>query len=328
MPPQRATLQSPCMLKLVKHMIRLGFAVRVLGRATLRGRGPSAPHLSVSLARLLDIIDYLEQVAIGFYRIDASILSADRYAEIEECAELIDTLAFRIAQRGVRLSTHLDLHCGLGVVDDRLAGRNLATIETLAYLFERLDAYRPLGMVEGVLVSHVGGSTQDPATLDRFCRRYAALSERARLRLCVEHDDAGHSLVDLLALHQRCGVALVFDALHHRLNNPAHVSLPVGLGLALSTWPERVRPKAHVSSPRSEAHLIPARAGVSAAVLPPRPGQHADFLVVDDVQNLLLAAQGLPEFDLMIEAKAGDLALLRLRSELSACMPALALRVA
>jgi UV DNA damage endonuclease len=62
--------------------------------------------------------------------------------------------------------------------------------------------------------------------------------------------------------------------------------------------------------------------------LPPRPGQHADFLVVDDVQNLLLAAQGLPEFDLMIEAKAGDLALLRLRSELSARMPALALRVA
>jgi UV DNA damage endonuclease len=308
-------------------MIRLGFAVRVLGRAALRGRGPAAPHLSVSLARLRDILDYLERVGIGFYRIDAAMLSAERYAEIDECADLLDDLARRVAQSGIRLSAHLDLHGGLGVVDDQLAARNLAVIEALALLFEYLDAYRPEGGVEGVMVSHIGGSSSDPATFERFCRRFAALSTRARLRLCVEHEDAGHSLVDLLALHQRCGVALVFDALHHRLNNPNCLSLALGLGLALSTWPEQVRPKVHLSSPRSEAHLLPARAGLSAEVLPPRPGQHADFVVVDDLHHLLQAARGLPDFDLMIEAKAGDLALLRLRSELVACAPALARRL-
>lgn len=81
----------------------------------------------------------------------------------------------------------------------------------------------------------------------------------------------------------------------------------------------------HLSSPRSEAHLLPARAGRAAAVLPPRPGQHADFIDAGALQRLLVAALGLPAFDLMLEAKAGDLALLRLRAEIARRAPASAL---
>jgi UV DNA damage endonuclease len=63
-------------------------------------------------------------------------------------------------------------------------------------------------------------------------------------------------------------------------------------------------------------------------VLPPRPGQHADFVAASDLERLLLAARGLPPFDLMLEAKAGDLALLRLRAEIARRAPELAARLA
>ncbi|MEI8165259.1 MAG: UV damage endonuclease UvsE, partial [Chloroflexales bacterium] len=57
---------------------------------------------------------------------------------------------------------------------------------------------------------------------------------------------------------------------------------------------------------------------------PPRPGQHADFIAAGDLERLLRAARGLPPFDLMLEAKAGDLALARLRAEIARRAPDLA----
>jgi UV DNA damage endonuclease len=62
-------------------------------------------------------------------------------------------------------------------------------------------------------------------------------------------------------------------------------------------------------------------------VLPPRPGQHADFIDAGALIRLLTAAHGLPPFDLMLEAKAGELALLRLREEIARRAPQLAGRM-
>jgi UV DNA damage endonuclease len=179
-------------------------------------------------------------------------------------------------------------------------------------------------MHEGALVLHLGGPSSDSTTFARFAARYRALSPGAQQLLAIEHDGAGCSLGQLLALHERCGVAVVFDALHWQLNNPERLPLDIALGLALATWPSDRRPEVHLSSPRSEAHLVAGRAGVAPRVLPPRFGQHADFVNVADLLRLLQAAQGLPPFDLMLEAKAGDLALFRLREELNRANPTLA----
>lgn len=307
-------------------MIRLGFAVRVVGRPGLGGGGPA--HLSVGLARLQDVLGYLDQIDVRFYRIALSLLPPGEPGQIDECVDQIASLAERLAASGTRLTAHLDHGVALGAVDDAGATSGLAAIEAAAALLERLDARRPPGAPEGTLAAHVGGPAADPETLDRFAARYGALSARARARLAVEHDGAGHSLGQLLGLHRRCGVPVVFDALHWEIWNPEGLSLDLALGLALATWPAGARPEVHLSSPRSEAHLLPARAGRPAAVLPPRPGQHADFVDAGALARLLGAARGLPAFDLMIEAKAGDLALLRLRAEIARRAPQLALGLA
>ncbi|MCU0490978.1 MAG: UV damage endonuclease UvsE [Chloroflexaceae bacterium] len=303
-------------------MIRLGFAVRVVGQAGLRARPSIEQHdLSRGLVWLHDLLHYLGRVGIRFYRMAAGTPAAGPgLASLLEWREELALLGQRVANQGLRLSMHLNHTVALGSADATQVGRSLAEIEYYAALLEGME-----GPERAVMVLHVGG--HDGASLGRFANHYRALSVRARARLAVEHDGAGWSLGALLGLHQRCGVPVVFDMLHWQLLNPERLPLDLALGLALATWPAGLRPEVHLSSARSEAHLVPERAGQPAHILPPRFGQHADFVCAADAVQLLHAARGLPPFDLMLEAKAGDMALLRLREELGRLAPELAARL-
>ena len=62
--------------------------------------------------------------------------------------------------------------------------------------------------------------------------------------------------------------------------------------------------------------MLEARAGQERQVLAPRHGQHADFINVFEFSEFIQSAGALPPFDVILEAKAADLALLRLREDL------------
>jgi UV DNA damage endonuclease len=72
---------------------------------------------------------------------------------------------------------------------------------------------------------------------------------------------------------------------------------------------------------------MPARRGHERYVLAPLSGQHADFINPFEFAAFVAAARGLPPFDVMLEAKAADLALLRLREDLKRFAPDLAVGV-
>ncbi|WP_298818357.1 UV damage endonuclease UvsE [Chloroflexus sp.] len=298
-------------------MIRLGFAVRTVHQPGLAGGSP--PHLSVLLTQLGDLLGYLERTAIRFYRF--ALPRRLSPADLIDCQTQLELLAGQVDTLSLRLGLHLDPALTLSHPDNSIAAETIAAIETAAQLLEALD--QP-GQISHTLVIHAGAG--DPAALMRFARRWSALSFNARSRTTVEHNSNGPSLPALLTLAAQTGVAIVFDYLHFQLHNPNGWSLPLALGLSLATWPPTARPEVHLSSQRSEAHLLTGRNGTTR-VLPPRPGQHADFVVVHDALALLAASRGLPPFDLMLEAKAGDLALLRLRHDLARSAPAWADRV-
>jgi UV DNA damage endonuclease len=281
----------------------------------------------MGLVGLSDMLAYLSQIGISFYRAALALPAEGGFVQLAECAGQLECLATALASSGVRVSVHLAPGLSLAGPDEAQVAAALVSIEATAALLAALDSARPPGVVEGIMVAHLGAPAADPAAYTRFVARYGALSARARARLALEHGGAGPSLGQLLALHQRCGVALVFDALHWELHNPERLPLGLALGLALATWPPGVRPEVHLSSQRSEAHLMPGQVGCPPRILAPRPGQHADYVAVADLERLLEAAVGLPPFDLMIEAKAGDLAVTRLRSELARRAPRLAARL-
>jgi UV DNA damage endonuclease len=308
--------------------------VRVLGRAGLRARdgrrAEHTPHLSVSLLHVREVLLYLAERRIGCYRLAEDLAPyQDRpdmpafAGQIEACADLLAETGALARAHSIRLTMHMGLHTALAAPDEALAARAAAAIAARAQLLDALGTGP-----EGVLTVHVGGAHGDhAAALHRFAARFERLPPAARARVVVEPDEDCFSLGELLPLHQMTGVPIVFDALHHQLNNPWRIPARAALALALATWPRGVRPKVHFSTQRTEAHLLPARSGQPRQVLAPRHGQHADYINVFEFASFLESARGLAPFDVVLEAKAADLALLRLREDLRQFAPETAIRV-
>jgi UV DNA damage endonuclease len=179
---------------------------------------------------------------------------------------------------------------------------------------------------EAVVNIHVGGLYGDkPAAVARFVRRYGELPDAVRARLVLENDERIYTIADTYSVHRQTGIRLVLDQLHHLCNREPGHSLGSALGLALSTWPENQTPKIHFSSPRT-ALIAAARRSGSAADQPafrlPRLGQHADLIDPLAFVGLLgWAAESGRDFDVMLECKAKDVALLRLREQLAQLAP-------
>jgi UV DNA damage endonuclease len=305
---------------------RLGFAVKVLGEGGLRThdarRWQSGPHLSRSLELLAAVFDYLERIDVRVYRLSSSTVPYGTHPELPDldyrrqigaCEDALAALGERACGLGLRLSTHPGQYSVLNAADPSIAQKARADVEQDALLLDALGQGP-----EGVVVIHVGGLYgHRSAALDRWCRAYEQLSERGRRRLVVEHDETTFDLDDVLELHRRLGVRVVFDGHHHRVNPGSRREVGDAVGAAYETWPKGVRPKVHVSSPRTELRTVGR--GKAARLLPPLLDQHADFATPWDIAEVLRAAPG--PLDVMLEAKAKDLAVLWARRTLERVEP-------
>ena len=299
---------------------KLGFAVKVVGEPGLPShdtrRWQSKPHLSVSLERLRGILDYLARVQIGMYRLPSGLVPyathpdlPQFHAQLEECAAELADIGSRANELGIRLSSHPAQFVVLNSASESVREAAARDVELQARLLDAMG----LGP-EAVVVLHVGSAEGGhEAGKVRFLRGVESLSERARARLVIENDDRVFSLKDVLEVSGQCGLRVVWDVLHHHCHDPDGVPDREALQLALATWPEGQTPKIHYSSPRTAVETRPGKAGL----LLPQLRAHADM--VDPVAFewfLDGPARGLG-FDIMLEAKAKDAALLRLREQLA-----------
>ena len=156
------------------------------------------------------------------------------------------------------------------------------------------------------------------AAADRFLAGFEQLSEAARSRLVLENDDRVFGFGEAVTVAERAGVPLVFDIHHHRCHDPDGIDDREALELALDSWPTQVTPKIHFSSPRLDMSEKRRRMGrrVERTPVLPDPRLHADLIDPAAFEAFLgHTALGL-NFDVMLEAKGKDLALLRLREQL------------
>ena len=309
--------------------MRLGFSVRVFG-ANLPSydarRWPERPSLGTSLVYLRDILTHLGAHRLRMYRMHSRLLPwgpeddlAGAHAQVEANALELAAVGALARRHGVRLSFHPYSAVVLNAVNEDQAARSRDHLEVLAAL---LDA---MGLDdEAVIVLHVGGVYDGAeAARERFVRRYEALPESSRRRLALENDDRRFAFRDVWAIHGACGVRLVFDTLHHQVLNPERTPWTEALARSLSTWPQGVTPKVHVSSPRTE--LRPATTG--GGVKMPTWTEHSDLVNPFEFILFLRQTAGLRPFDVMLEAKARDLAVLKLREDLQRFAPEWAARV-
>src|SRR5690349_15596514 len=162
--------------------MRRGFAVKVLGAGGLPShdtrRWQSDPHLSVSLDRLEAILGYLEDNAIGMYRMATGLAPYASHPDLpqfrdqpRQCAARLAEIGARARAAGIRLSTHPGQYTVLNSTEEHVAAAARAELEVQAELLDGMG----LGP-EAVVVLHVGGMAGGTAVaLDRFERGFELL---------------------------------------------------------------------------------------------------------------------------------------------------------
>ncbi|MGI9188881.1 MAG: UV DNA damage repair endonuclease UvsE [Longimicrobiaceae bacterium] len=299
---------------------RLGFAVKVVGRPGLKSndarRWRSDPHLRVSLDYLRAILDYLEEIDVRMYRMSSDFVPYATHpdlprfhGQIRECAEELAEVGALARGRAIRLSLHPSQYVVLNAEDPEVRAKSVADVESQAELLDALEQGP-----EAVVVLHLGGAYGNrEAALGRFVASVGKLSEPGRRRLVVENDETLYTVEDCLRVHEQTGLRVVFDH-HHRRLNPGGLASAAALRAALATWSDGVVPKVHFSSPRLDARQVKRRGEL--VEIAPLLSQHADYVNPWEFAGLL-GDLGERPCDVMLEAKRKDLALLKLRADLS-----------
>ncbi len=144
---------------------------------------------------------------------------------------------------------------------------------------------------------HIGGVYGDKVSaMERFCTNFHRLPNSVKSRLTVENDDKGtmYSVVDLYeGVYKVIGIPIVFDYHHHAFCTGG-LSEEDALEVAMSTWPTDIVPVVHYSESRQREYEDPKI----------RPQAHSDYIIdyIDTYGN---------EVDIMVEAKAKELAVLK-----------------
>jgi UV DNA damage endonuclease len=239
------------------------------------------------------------------------------HSQVDQCLEELEQLGARANRDGVRLSFHPGQYIVINSPDEDIVARSIADIEAQARI---LDAMGLGG--EAVIVTHVGGAYGKPRdALARFAWRTERLSRNALRRLVVENDDRLFSVEDALLIHKMTGLRVVFDAHHHRCFNPHAIPAADAARMAIQTWAGwDSRAKIHYSSPRygSEIASVGNARSAGRAIR-----AHADYIDPEPFIDFYRSIADLSP-DVMLEAKAKDKALIRLRNDIAKNAPDLA----
>ena len=341
--------------------LRLGFPVKVMGRAGLKTqdtrRWQKHPHLKCSLELLDQVLDYLADERLDMYRLSSDIAPYATHPDMPQFHSMVadsdaELRAFGTKAKAldIRLSFHPSQYVLLNPPDPELTRKSIWDLSSQAEMLDRMGLDD-----EAVMVTHVGGVYDDKeASRARWIEGWEKCPEHVRRRLVLENDDIRFSAADALWIHERTGVRLIFDYQHFWCLNPEGLEMRATLERFLASWPAGVRPKIHFSSPRTELREVKrkitatarakAKAGTGKArkgellkapvkatariktvLLPPIWTGHADFTNPFEFATFMRMANGL-DFDVMMEGKSKDLSLLRLRPDLLRYAPDVATR--
>lgn len=169
------------------------------------------------------------------------------------------------------------------------------------YHFKMLEVMNALE--RGNINIHIGGAYGDKeSTLERFHKNLQTLPSHIKKQMTLENDDKTYNVEETLITCEKENIPMVLDY-HHYMANRGEVDLSNYLPRIFNTWtsfPEV--PKVHLSSPKSDQAFR----------------SHADFVSFEFVLPFLKMAKELnQDFDIMIEAKQKNLAMLKLIEEIA-----------
>lgn len=275
---------------------------RGMVRKTFDAKGlPYVADLIVeNLKDTLKVLDYNIKNDIRVYR-----LSSDSFPWMSEYSfenlprfvvinSFLKVIGKKIRENDMRVSYHPGPFNVLGSENPSVVAKTIDELNKHAQLLDLMELEQSTYYPINIHVNTTQPTREDAAK--RFCEGFQSLSDSCKKRLTVENDDklSQYSVKILYDLvHSQIGIPIVFDQLHYKLG-PQDQTLEEALRLALSTW--KTKPLTHMSS--SIKNEDPK--GLERA--------HADY-IYEPIETFGL------EFDVEVESKAKDLAVLKYRKD-------------
>jgi UV DNA damage endonuclease len=227
----------------------------------------------------------------------ASEYGIENLPNIDEISEVMKRTGEYAKRNGVRLGCHPGPFNVLCSPNEKVVQNTIIDLENHGKVLDLLGlSHTPYNKIN----IHCNGTYGDKiASMQRFCDNYDRLSESVKSRLTVENDDKAsmYSVKDLMYIHERTGIPIVFDYHHHTFNTGG-LTEQEALELAMSTWPDGITPVVHYSSSKPKESGNPKD----------KPQAHADYIL----EKINTYSHNV---DVMLECKAKELALLEYRKQ-------------
>lgn len=256
-----------------------------------------------NLDALYEILKYNKANNIHFYRMTSALiplatLNDVKFDYITPYLNLYKKVGDFANKNGIRVDAHPDQFCVLNSINKDIVKNS---IEILKYQKNLSNAF---GFTNFKLVLHVGSSAGGKkASITRFINNFNKLEDSIKKMIILENDDKVFNIIDVLELSEKLKIPMVLDY-HHYICNNNNEDIEKYLPRIFNTWKDEVYPpKVHFSTPKSKRKN--------------EFRSHNDFINADDFITFLeIVKKYTNRLDVMIEAKAKDLALFKLVREL------------
>jgi UV DNA damage endonuclease len=257
-----------------------------------------------NLENTLRILRYNQAYNIKVYRLTSKLIPlathplTENWDYVSDFKDEFKEIGDFIKDNDFRVSAHPNHYT---IINSKSEDVVKASINDLDY---HVRIYEAMGLsnYKYKLVMHVGGLYKSKdRSVERFKENFIRLPERIRKRIILENDDKSYSASDVLGICKDIGIPMVLDVHHHNCINIGE-KLEDLLPEIFNTWDgEYFSPKVHFSTPKSCTDFR----------------SHADDIDLREFTDFLSMAKKVGKnFDVMLEAKNKDSALLKLSGQL------------
>ena len=258
-----------------------------------------AGELSLLNSRdLCEIVKWNVENGINFFRISSDIFPWASEYNLEDLPQyqriktVLSSCGNYARENGVRLTSHPGPFNVLVSPREHVVQNTITDLTNHGKVFDLLGLDRTPYNKINIHCNGVYGDKQ--SAMDRFCKNFELLPESVQTRLTVENDDKAtmYSVKDLMYIHERIGIPIVFDYHHHKFCT-GDMTEQEALELAISTWPKEITPVVHYSESKA-LHESNDKL---------KPQAHSDY--IKEIPNTYGN-----KVDIMVEAKAKELSIL------------------
>lgn len=246
---------------------------------------------------VLKILVWNKNNNIKFFRLSSALvpwgdgLDLTTLKDYDEISTALRRAGDYAKANGIRITSHPGPFVVLTSPKENVVEAAIKDLELHGKIFDMMGlSQTPYNKIN----IHCNGVYGDKlSAMDRFCENYLKLSDSVKKRLTVENDDKAtmYNVKDLMYIHNKINIPIVFDY-HHHLFNTGDLSEEEALKLASTTW-NNITPVVHYSESKAlheENNKL-------------KPQAHSDYI------KSLPNTYGL-DVDIMVEAKAKELAIL------------------